>query len=100
MQVPWHAQSALALESAFALRHGMLVTAVDALLRGRDPPVDDIDVVLDFQLRLHPSEAAVLHGLAVPGLLPPGKVLVLEYVGAVTPTLLITLGFSAMFRLW
>ena len=56
----------------------MLVTAVDALLRGGFPAIDDIDVVLDFQLRLHPSETAVLHSLAVPGLLPPGKVLVLD----------------------
>ena len=78
MQVPWHAQSALALESAFALRHGMLATTVDALLRGRNPPVDDIDVVLGIQPCLHPSEAAVLYGLAVPRLLPAGKVLVLD----------------------
>ena len=78
MQVPWHAQSALALESAFALRHGMLVTAVDALLCGGFPAIDDIDVVLGFQPCLHPSEAAMLHGLAVTCLLPPGKVLVLD----------------------
>ena len=56
----------------------MLVTAVDALLSGRNPSVDDIDVVLGFQPCLHPSEAAMLHGLAVPCLLPPGKVLVLD----------------------
>ena len=52
MKVPGHTYAAFTLESAFVLWHRMFHATVDALLRSGLPAIDDIDIVLRFQLRL------------------------------------------------
>ena len=56
----------------------MLLAAVNALLRGGFPAIDDIYIVLRFQLRLEPAQATMLYRLAVTVLMPFFEIFVLD----------------------
>ena len=78
MKVPGHIQSTITLESAFVLWHRMFLATVDALLRSGFSAIDNIYIVLRFQLRLDAAQATMLYRLAVSSLMPSFEIFVLD----------------------